>query len=568
MKKVAVIGGGHAGCEAALAVARMGQNALLFTMNLDAIANMPCNPAIGGTAKGHLVREIDALGGEMGKVADETFLQSRMLGRSKGAAVYSLRVQSDRREYAAVMRQRLEVQERLSIIQSEVIGINRAGDAWEVITGFGERHTVSAVILATGTFLGGRIIAGEMSINSGPDGQLAAMELGASLKKLGLDMMRFKTGTPPRVHRRSIDFSKLEVQYGDDEITPFSFENEGLDFCNQIECHLTYTNARTHEIIRENLHRSPMYSGEIKGTGARYCPSIEDKIVRFADKERHQLFLEPMGLSTEEIYIQGFSTSMPTDVQVQMVRSLTGLENAEIMRFAYAIEYDVVNPLEMKPNLEYKKAAGLFGAGQINGTSGYEEAAAQGLIAGINAVKFIRGEEPLVLGRDEAYIGVLVDDLVTKGVVEPYRMMTARAEFRLQLRQENADMRLTPKGHELGLISEERHEKFLAKKERIEREIGLLRAKKLTAEEACYEARVAWQYEGYIARQESQIRQAKKMEDKKIPEEIVYADIKGLRIEARQRLEQVRPQTLGQASRISGVNPADIAVLMVAMKGK
>jgi tRNA uridine 5-carboxymethylaminomethyl modification enzyme len=464
------------------------------------------------------------------------------------------------------MRGRLENQENLFIIQSEVIGLKKLDDGWEVATKLGEKYRFKAVILATGTYLGGRIIVGESGFYSGPDGQLAAMELSDSLRNLGLDMMRFKTGTPPRVHRRSIDFDKLEEQHGDDEITPFSFENEGAVMENKIKCHLTYTNERTHDIIRENLHRSPMYSGEIKGTGARYCPSIEDKIVRFTDKERHQLFLEPMGLSNEEIYIQGFSTSMPTDVQVEMVKSLSGLENAEIMRYAYAIEYDVVNPLELNPSLEYKKCPGFFGAGQINGTSGYEEAAVQGLIAGINAVKLLKDEKPIVLGRDEAYIGVLIDDLVTKGVVEPYRMMTARAEFRLQLRQENADMRLTPIGYELGLISQERYEKFLDKKEKIDKEIELLRKKKLDAEDACYEARVAWQYEGYIARQEAQIRQAKKMENRKIPEDIDYTAIKGLRIEARQRLELVRPQTVGQASRVSGVNPADIAVLMVALK--
>ena len=662
MYKIAVIGGGHAGCEAALAASRLGVPSFLWSMNLDQIASLPCNPSIGGTAKGHLVREIDALGGEMGKVADATLIQSRMLGTSKGAAVHSLRAQMDRNAYGAEMKKRLEQQENLHLMQGEVVEIRRGelcspvfegsdpsnvgarpgstvGDAvpgvphfeeptstlnpesrtlnpiWLLTTKMGETHSYDAVILATGTFLNSNIIVGDCAYPAGPDGSLAATDLTNSLQNLGLAIKRFKTGTPARIHRRSIDFTALEEQHGDSEIIPFSFETE-KKLENKASCFVAYTNETTHGIIRDNLHRSPLYGGKIEGIGPRYCPSIEDKIVRFADKERHQLFLEPMGLSTDEYYIQGLSTSLPPDVQAAMLHSIKGLENAEIMRYAYAIEYDAVDPSQLAHTLEYKNHAGLYGAGQINGTSGYEEAAAQGLIAGINAALKIKDAEPFILGRDEAYIGVLIDDIITKGVTEPYRMMTARAEFRLMLRQETADRRLTPHGHKIGLISQERYDKFLAKMARIDREIEILKnikakgTRSLVGDDAhivphfegsdpgnvgatsgrpsskdnliranpsnpchpcakkefSFEALIAVEYAPYIEKHAAQLNQLRRMETTIIPENIDYLSIGGLRLEARQKLAQIRPATLGHASRIEGVNPADLAVLMVVLK--
>jgi tRNA uridine 5-carboxymethylaminomethyl modification enzyme len=612
---VIVVGAGHAGCEAALAAARMGAETAIFSINLDSVANMPCNPNIGGTAKGHLVREIDALGGEMGKCADKTLIQSRMLNTAKGPAVFSLRAQIDRRSYQREMKHTLELQDNLDLIQAETIEILAENNR---ITGvrshLGTVYKAKAVILTTGTYLNGRIIIGDVVHNGGPDGLLPANRLSESLKKFGIELMRFKTGTPARINRRSIDFSKMEVQHGDNPIIPFSFEHETIDR-EQVPCYLTYTTEQTHRIIRENLHRSPLYGGAIEGIGARYCPSIEDKIVRFADKERHQVFVEPMGLDTEEFYLQGFSTSMPEDIQLEMIRSLPGLENARIMRYAYAIEYDCINPHDLKLSLEFKNIEGLFSAGQINGSSGYEEAAAQGLIAGINAVLKIKGEQPLVLDRSEAYIGVLVDDLVTKGTDEPYRMMTSRAEYRLHLRQDNADARLTPIGYKIGLIKEDRYKKFLMKQQSISKEIERLKSKTvppsekvnnflkkyassqigtgiklydlLKRPEITYEAlkeidneipdlprsfaeqvSVSIKYEGYIAKQLQQIDQFKKMEQKLIPENIDYDQIPGLRIEARQKLTRQRPVSVGQASRISGVSPADISVLLIYLNVK
>jgi len=607
---VAVIGAGHAGCEAALAAARLGAKTIIFSINLDSIANMPCNPSIGGTSKGHLVREIDALGGEMGKNTDKTFIQSRMLNKSKGPAVFSLRAQADRRKYQMEMKYTLEAQENLDINQAEVSDITiEDGKVVSIKTARGGEYKVKAVVLATGTYLKGRIILGDVSYDGGPDGMFPSTYLSKSLIDNGLELVRFKTGTPARINARSINFEEMEEQPGDEEIVPFSFENENLER-EQIPCWLTYTNENTHEIIKNNLHRSPLYSGNIKGVGPRYCPSIEDKIVRFSDKERHQIFIEPMGENTDEMYVQGMSSSLPEDVQYEVYHSIKGLENAKIMRPAYAIEYDCINPTQLKRSLEHKTINGMFFAGQINGSSGYEEAAAQGIIAGINAVMKVQGKEPLVLDRSQAYIGVLIDDLVTKGTNEPYRMMTSRAEYRLILRQDNADVRLTPIGHKIGLISDERYEKFLAKKANVEKEIervkqtviapnekvnSILRDKgtseittgvhldellrrseikykdlesidktrpKLTVAEQ-EQVEVQIKYEGYINRQMVQVEQFKKLEKKMLPQDIDYDEIKGLALEARQKLNKQKPESIGQASRISGVSPADISVLLV-----
>lgn len=607
-----VVGAGHAGCEAALALARTGIRTLLMTLNLDSIAFMACNPSVGGTAKGHLVREIDALGGEMGINADKTALQMRMLNTGKGAAVQSLRSQADKNAYHARMKRVLEHTENLSILQSEAAEIlTEKGKVCGVKTAFGEAISARAVILATGVYLKGAVIAGEFRQESGPNGFAPATQLTQSLIDLGFSVRRFKTGTPARVDARSIDFSKLEIQEGDTGIYPFSYLSERVPQ-EQTPCYLTYTNEKTHEIIRANLHRSPLYSGVIKGTGPRYCPSIEDKVVRFADKERHQIFLEPESAGSEEMYVQGMSSSLPHDVQRAMYRTLPGFENVRIMRYAYAIEYDCIDPLEIYPSLETKKVAGLYTAGQINGTSGYEEAAAQGLIAGLNASLWLRGKQPLILRRDEAYIGVLIDDLVTKGTNEPYRMMTSRAEHRIHLRQDNADLRLTQKGYRAGLVTEERYERFCARKEAINRitnaldeRISPLRCTKfltdrgfpapnggvsyadmlrrgISAEELQSEfgalagerredvetAVIDIKYEGYLKRGLEQIEKAKKLEDKKLPPDIDYEKIDGLRLEARQKLAKIRPENLGQAGRISGVNPADIAVLMVYLSAR
>ncbi|ABP68335.1 glucose inhibited division protein A [Caldicellulosiruptor saccharolyticus DSM 8903] len=607
---IVVVGAGHAGCEAALACARLGLKTIVFAINLDSIGNMPCNPSIGGTGKGHLVREIDALGGEMGKAADATAIQVRILNRAKGPAVYSLRAQCDRARYKLYMKRVLESQPNLDIRQGEVCDILvEDGKVTGVKLTTGAIFRAKAVVLATGTFLGGRIIIGETVYDGGPDGMHPAKYLTESLKKLGIEMMRFKTGTPARVHRRSLDFSKMQIQLGDEVITPFSFEHETLEI-EQVPCYLTYTTEETHRIIRENLHRAPLFTGLIQGVGPRYCPSIEDKVVRFADKPRHQVFIEPMGRDTEEMYVQGMSSSLPEDVQIKMYRSVIGLENVQIMRPAYAIEYDCINPLQLEATLQFKKIKGLFSAGQINGTSGYEEAAAQGIIAGINAAMYVKGKEMLVLDRSQAYIGVLIDDLVTKGTNEPYRIMTSRAEYRLILRQDNADLRLTEIGYRIGLISQERYEKFLKKKKMIEDEIerlkktviapsdkvnkfliehgsspistGVKLSELLKRPELSYEAlreidpqrpdlprsvkeevEIEIKYEGYIKKQLQQIEQFKKLENKKIPEWVDYNQISGLSTEAKQKLSQIRPASIGQASRISGVSPADISVLLI-----
>ena len=610
---IAVIGAGHAGCEAGLAAARLGMKTLVFSISLEAVANMPCNPHIGGSSKGHLVREIDALGGEMGKNIDKTMIQIKMLNTSKGPAVHSLRAQADRKRYHMEMKHTLEKQENLYLKQGEIVDIKvENGKVVGIETAVGAIYGVKAVIVATGTYLKGKIFMGEFSQESGPDGVSAANKLSDSLKRIGVDLVRFKTGTPARINKRSIDFSKMEVQKGDDNIVPFSFEDEIKDL-KQVDCYLTYTNEETHKIIRDNLHRSPLYAGEIKGTGPRYCPSIEDKVVRFSDKPRHQAFVEPVGLDTDEMYIQGLSSSLPEDVHIALYHTIPGLEKAEFTRSAYAIEYDCIDPSNLKLSLEYKGIEGLFMAGQTNGTSGYEEAACQGLIAGINAAQKIKGKEPVILDRTQGYIGVLIDDIVTKGTNEPYRMMTSRAEYRLLLRQDNADLRLTEIGHDVGLISEERYQKFLTKKANIEKEIQRLKntivkptekvnkllidcgtsplttgtkmAELLKRTELDYEklasidperpeltlqekeeVEIQVKYEGYIKMQEAQVEKFKKLETKLLPEDIDYKSINGLCLEARQKLDKFRPRSIGQASRISGVSPADISVLLIYLQ--
>ena len=618
-----VIGAGHAGIEAALAGARMGVSVVLFTTNLDAVGNMPCNPSIGGTAKGHLVFEIDALGGEMGAAADRATIQSRTLNLGKGAAVHSKRVQADRNAYKSIMKRTLEQEKNLRLVQAEITDIltedmpDGRKRVTGVVTHLGEVWECGCAVIAAGTFLGSKIFVGDKVYSAGPDGMMPALGLTDSLVALGLKLQRFKTGTPARVHRRSIDLSVLEEQSGEDGPVPYSVRTpeQSADEVNRVSCHVVYTNKNTHKIILDNLDRCAMYSGNIVGAGPRYCPSIETKLVRFADKERHQLFVEPCGLDTDEMYIQGFSTSMPTDVQHAMLRSLDGFENAEIMRYAYAIEYDCIDPTEMHPTLELKKVSGLYGAGQFNGTSGYEEAAAQGLVAGINAALSLKGQEPMVLSRDSSYVGTLIDDLVTKGASEPYRMMTSRSEYRLLLRQDNADLRLTEIGHSVGLIDDTRYSEFLKKKELIEAETrrvertviaptvevnaflrahesaeistGIKLAELLRRPELTYDVlaeidtdrpelprsvrttvAIQIKYEGYIKRERAEAERQRRLEEKIIPDDVCYNDILGLRLEAVEKLEKIRPRSIGQASRISGVNPADISVLLIYLTGR
>ena len=611
---VAVIGAGHAGCEAALACARLGMRTVIFSISLDAVGNLPCNPSIGGTAKGHLVREIDALGGEMGKAADATFIQSKLLNRGKGPAVHSLRAQIDRKSYHREMKKRLETQRNLHLKQAEITEVlAKDGAVCAVRTHLGTLYGARAVIVCSGTYLKGKVMIGDYERESGPDGTFPANSLSESLKSLGVELRRFKTGTPARIHADSLDFSKMEPEGGDNPVVPFSFETETPGE-NRALCYVTYTNAHTHQIIRDNITKAPMYSGRVMGVGARYCPSIEDKVVRFADKPRHQLFIEPMGLDTREMYAQGISTGLPEDVQVKMLRTIAGLENVEIMRPAYAIEYDCCDPTQLYPTLEFKKIGGLYGAGQFNGTSGYEEAGAQGLVAGINAALKLAGREPMILRRSDGYIGTLIDDLVTKGTNEPYRMMTSRSEYRLLLRQDNADERLTPIGRRVGLIGDERYAKFLKKQELINAELSriegvtlapgdvnpilaaagtteissgarlaeILRRPGISYEmlapadknrpdlpaDVREEVEIKVKYDGYIKRQLRQAEQFIKLESRPLPNDIDYGAIRGLRIEARQKLDKIRPRSLGQASRISGVSPADISVLIIYLEAR